>query len=313
MAQILDGRKLSEKIKDKVKADVAKLGQYGIEVGLGLLLVGDNPASKQYLNATLHACVKPGIKAHQFKLPDNVSINEVLNLVHSINKDERINGLLMFLPLPKRINARRVINEIAPDKDIDGLGSLSIGRLAADESTFQIFKQGDYESLYSGEFIPAVSSYLPCTPFGVIRLLEHYGVEIKGKHAVVVGKSLAVGKPLSLMLLVKEATVTVCHRETKDLKYFIRQADIICSATGIKGLIKEDMVKDGAVVVDIGINVLEDGTIVGDVDFAAVEKKASFITPVPGGVGPVTIAMLLENTVRSAQKGHYMKHPLIIG
>jgi methylenetetrahydrofolate dehydrogenase (NADP+)/methenyltetrahydrofolate cyclohydrolase len=313
MAKILDGRSLADRIKEKVKSDVGRLNQFGIEVGLGLLLVGENPASKEYLYATIKACGKVGVTAHQFKLPESASVNEILNVVHSINRDERMNGLLILLPLPKRINMRRVVNEIVPEKDIDGLGSLSIGRLAADESIFQIFRQKDYESLYSGQFMQAVSSYLPCTPFGVIRLLEHYGIEIKGRNAVVVGKSLAVGKPLSLMLLAKEATVTVCHRETKDLGYFTRQADILCTATGIKGLIKGEMVRDGAVIVDIGINVLDDGSIVGDVDFESVEKKASFITPVPGGVGPVTIAMLLENTVRSAQNNQFLKHPLTIG
>lgn len=313
MAKILDGRILAERIKGKVKSDIERLAQHGIEVGLGLLLVGENPASKEYLYATVKGCKKVGITAHQFKLPDGSSVNEILNVVHSINRDERMNGLLILLPLPKRINMRRVVNEIVPDKDIDGLGSLSIGKLAADESVFQIFRRGDYESLYSGDIMPAVSSYLPCTPFGVIRLLEHYGIEIRGKHAVVVSKSLAVGKPLSLMLLSKEATVTVCHRETKDLGYFTRQADIICSATGIRGLIKSEMVRAGAIVVDIGINVLEDGNIVGDVDFGPVAAKASFITPVPGGVGPVTIAMLLENTVRSAQNTQFLKHPLTIG
>ncbi len=313
MAIILDGRGLADQIKESVKNDVDKLRQDGIEVGLGLLLVGENPASKEYLYATIKSCRKVGITSHQVKLPDTTSVNEILNAVHSINGDERMNGLLILLPLPGRINMRRVVNEIIPEKDIDGLGALSIGRLAADESVFQIFRRGDYESLYSGGIVSAVSSYLPCTPFGVIRLLEHYGIEIKGKHAVVVGKSLAVGKPLSLMLLAKEATVTVCHRETRDLGYFTRQADIICSATGIRGLIKGEMVRDGAIVVDIGINVLDDGSIAGDVDFEPIMKKASFITPVPGGVGPVTIAMLLENTVRSAQNNRFLKHPLKIG
>ena len=167
--------------------------------------------------------------------------------------------------------------------------------------------------LHECGFLPTVSSFLPCTPFGVIRLLEHYDIELKGKHAVVVGKSLAVGKPLAHMLLAKGATVTVCHRETHDLGYFVRQADIICSATGIPGLIRGDMVKEGAVVVDIGIKVLDDGKIVGDVDFEPVEKKASFITPVPGGVGPVTISMLLENTLRSAQRNELLKSPLMTG
>jgi methylenetetrahydrofolate dehydrogenase (NADP+)/methenyltetrahydrofolate cyclohydrolase len=313
MAQIMDGKKLSDEIKKRVKSDVENLKQYGIDVGLGLLLVGENPSSRQYLSATLSACKKVGIQSYRYDLSEDASINELLNVVSSINRDERINGLLVLLPLPKRINMRRLVNETVPEKDIDGLGSLSVGRLAADESTFQIFKAGDYESLYKSESISAVSSFLPCTPFGVIRLIEYCGIEIKGKHAVVVGKSQAVGKPLSLMLLVKEATVTVCHKATVDLAYFTRQADILCTATGIKGLINGDMIKEGAVVVDIGINVLEDGSIVGDVDFKSVEKKASFITPVPGGVGPVTIAMLLENTVRSARNNQFLKHPLTMG
>ena len=309
----MNGRTLSDEIKKKVKKDVEVLTQHGIDVGLGLMLTGENPASRQYLNATLAACGKVGIKSYQYTLPESVSINEILNVVRTINHDERINGLLVLLPLPGRINPRRVVNEIVPEKDIDGLGSLSVGRLAADESTFQIFQRGDYESLYNRGTCSAVSSFLPCTPFGVIRLIEHSGINVKGKHAVVVGKSLAVGKPLALMLLAKEATVTVCHRETSDLAHYTRQGDIICTATGIRGLIKGDMIKEGAVVVDIGINVLGDGSIVGDVDFGSVEKKASFITPVPGGVGPVTIAMLLENTVRSAQNNQILKHPLMIG
>ncbi|VAX29790.1 Methenyltetrahydrofolate cyclohydrolase / Methylenetetrahydrofolate dehydrogenase (NADP+), partial [hydrothermal vent metagenome] len=288
MARIMDGRGLSDGIREKVKEDVGKLQQYGIAVGLGLLMVGEHPASRQYFFAIKKACSKVGVDTYQFKLPETASTNEILNVVHSINSDERINGLLVLFPLPGRINARRIVNEIATEKDVDGLGSLSVGRLAADESTLQIFKEGYYERLYECRFMPTVSSFLPCTPFGVIRLLEHYGIGIKGKHAVVVGKSLAVGRPLSLMLLAKEATVTVCHSETHDLGAFTRQADLLCTATGVRGLIKEDMVKEGVVVVDIGINVLDDGSIVGDVDFEPVEKKASLITPVPGGVGPVT-------------------------
>lgn len=311
MAQIMDGKKLSAGIRKKVEADVKTLAEYGIDVGLGLMIAGSDPASKEYLNATLAACDKVGITPFLYKFPDTVSVNEILNLVKAINNDERINGLLVLLPLPARINPRTVVNEIVPEKDVDGLGSLSVGKLAADESTFQIFRTGDYDTLYRQDALSPVPSFLPCTPFGVIRLLEDSGIEIKGKHAVVIGKSLAVGKPLSLMLLAKEATVTVCHKATANLAYFTKQADIICSATGIKGLIKADMVKKGAVVVDIGINVLEDGSIVGDVDFDAVEKKASFITPVPGGVGPVTIAMLLENTVRSAKTAQVPKHPFI--
>lgn len=310
MSHRMDGKKLSSEIKEKVKADVKTLESHGIDVGLGILRVDEDPASGQYLKATLSACKQVGVKPFQFNMPGTVSVNELVNVVHSVNSDERINGLLVLLPLPPRINSRVVVNEIIPEKDIDGLGSISVGKMAADESIAQIFQSGKYDSLYGGESHRAVSGFLPCTPFGVIRLLEHSGVEIKGKHAVVLGKSLAVGKPLSLMLLAKEATVTVCHKATVDLPSFTRKADIICSATGVRNLITSDMVNEGAVVVDIGINVLDDGTIVGDIDFESVEKKASYITPVPGGVGPVTIAMLLENTVRSARNNQFLNHPL---
>lgn len=309
MSNIMDGKKLADEIKARVRESVKSLNEFGIDVGLALLMVGDNPASEQYFLATLKACRKVGISTYEYRLPASTSINEILNIVYSINHDERINGLLMLFPLPRKMNSRRIVNSIVPEKDVDGLGSISVGRLAADESTFQLFQHKPH--VVMNQYMPALSSFLPCTPFGVIRLLEYYNVEIRGRHVVVIGKSLAVGKPLSLMFLAKEATVTVCHRETHDLGHHTRQADIICSATGVRGLIRGDMVKEGAVVVDIGINVLSDGTIVGDVDFEQVAKKASFITPVPGGVGPVTIAMLLENTVKSAQRSELMKSPFV--
>lgn len=312
MAVIMHGHPLAESIKEKVKEDIEKLNKTGIDVGLGLLIAGDVPASMQYFLAIIKACKRVGITTYTYTLPEDTSANSILHIVHKINNDARINGLLVLFPLPGRVNSRRIVNEIMPEKDIDGLGSLSVGRLAADESTFQIFKEGRYDLLYDGRAVPAISSFLPCTPFGVIRLIEHSGIGIKGKHAVVIGKSLAVGKPLSLMLLAKEATVTVCHKATPDLALFTHQADILCSATGVSGLIKGDMVKEGSTVVDIGINVLEDGRIVGDVDYESVEKRSSFITPVPGGVGPVTIAMLLENTVRSAQRDEFLKSPFML-
>ena len=312
MGVILDGKELAEEIKAEVKKDVEALNKTGIDVGIALLLVGDNPASIQYFKTTVGTCRKVGITAYEYRLPQTATLNEILNVVHSINADERISGLLLLMPLPARINARRVINSIVAEKDVDGLGAISVGRLAADESTFQLFKREDKDMLQNFNLLPSLSSFLPCTPYGVIRLLEYQGIEIKGKHAVIIGKSLAVGKPLSMMFLAKEATVSVCHRETPDLAHFTRQADILCSATGKAGLIRGSMVKKGAVVVDIGINMLKDGTITGDVDFQSVEKKASMITPVPGGVGPVTIAMLLENTVRSAQRNVMIKSPLTI-
>jgi methylenetetrahydrofolate dehydrogenase (NADP+)/methenyltetrahydrofolate cyclohydrolase len=294
MAIIMEGRTLANKIKERVKEDVLKIGEEGIKVGLGLLLVGENPSSEQYLRATLKACNETGIVPYEFRFSDNVSMNELLNTVQAINNDERIHGLLVFFPVPRKFNSRKLVNSIIPEKDVDGLGSVAIGKFAAEESTFQLYKEG---------FDPGLAKqfgFLPCTPFGVIRLLEHYNIPIEGRHAVVIGKSLAVGKPLSLMLLAKEATVTICHKKTYALKEITRQADILCVAAGRPGLVTEDMVKEGAVVVDIGINVLPDGRVCGDVDFENVSKKASFITPVPGGVGPVTIAMLLENTVKSA-------------
>lgn len=312
MRKIMDGKKLADEIKAQVKKDVGSLNKHGIDVGLALMLVGNNPASQQYFLATRKACKKVDIHTYEYRLPVTVATNEILNVVNSINQDERINGLLVLFPLPARINSRRIINAISTEKDVDGLGSVAIGRLAADESTFQIFHNHSFREFADMGRMPTISSFLPCTPHGVMRLLEFYGIEVKGKNAVVIGKSLAVGKPLSLMLLAKEATVTICHRGTGNIGNITRQADILCSATGVKGLIKGDMVKDGAVVVDIGINVLDDGRIVGDIDFESVAEKAGFITPVPGGVGPVTIAMLLENTVKSAQRSEWLKSPFMI-
>lgn len=309
MAVILDGKSLSAQIRAKVRQDVEKLTGEGLDVGLALVLVGDAPASKQYYDATIKAGKRVGIKLYEYLFDSNTSINEILNAIHSINRDERINGLLVLAPLPRRMNARRVVNAITPEKDIDGLGAISVGRLAAEESMYHIFSRREPEA--PCEALSA-TGFLPCTPFGVIRLLEHHNVPIKGRHAVVIGKSLAVGKPLSMMFLAKEATLTVCHKATEDLPFYTRQADILCTATGVKGLIRDDMVKEGAVVVDIGIHISPDGSIMGDVDFDPVSKKAGYITPVPGGVGPVTIAMLLENTVKSAQRNAILQSPFTI-
>lgn len=310
MDSTMDGRKLAEEIKERVTEGVAELKKQGIDVGLALLLEGENPASKQYFNAILKAGKKVGISVYEYKFPATASVNEILNIIHEINHDERISGLLILMPLPAGVNFRRVINAITPDKDIDGLGSISIGRLAAEESTFQLAT-----SLHVDEphhLMPTISGFLPCTPYGVMRLLDYFKVDVKGKNAVVIGKSLAVGKPLSLMLMAKDATVSVCHKLTSDLTAFTRTADIICVAAGKPDLITGDMVKEGVVVVDIGINVLPDGRIVGDANYESVSRKASLITPVPGGVGPVTIAMLLENTLVSARRNERMKSPFLL-
>jgi len=256
--------------------------------------VGEDRSSYMYYQAIQSAAARAGIDVYNHTMPATASLNELLNLIKTLNHDERANGILVFMPLPRHIDTRKVVNAIAPEKDIDGQGAISVGRLSADESTTQLFEPGFTLSVRS--------TFLPCTPYGVMRMLEHYGIDPKGKKVAIVGKSLAVGKPLAMMMLMREATVTVCHRETGDLGAETRQADILCSATGRPGLIKADMVKEGAVVVDIGITVLPDGKTVGDVDFNAVSKKTSFITPVPGGVGPVTIAILLKNTVISAKR-----------
>ena len=316
MAVIMDGRGLAGEIKERVRAEVERLRAAGVEVGLALMLMGDNPASKQYFLAIKRSAVSVGINVHEYTYPDTVSLNEILNAVHQINRDERINGLLVLFPLPGRINARRVVNAISPEKDIDGLGAMSVGRLAAEESVYQLFAGpsgpggANRQEDFTQSCIPM--SFLPCTPFGVIRLLERYGVAIKGKNAVILGRSLAVGKPLSLMLLSKEATVSVCHKATHNLASYLEMADIVCTATGVPGLITGGMIKAGAVVVDIGINVMPDGAIRGDLDFESVAARAGMLTPVPGGVGPVTIAMLLENTMKSARRNDALNSPLML-
>jgi len=294
MAQLMKGIELSSKILSAVKEETGRLAKHGIRPGLALVLVGEDKSSHMYYQAIQSSAARAGIDIFNHTLPAAVSLNEILNVIKTLNNDERANGILVFMPLPRHIDTRKVVNAIMPEKDVDGQGAISVGRLSADESTSQLFEPGFTLSVRS--------TFLPCTPYGVMRMLEHYHVEPKGKKVVIVGKSLAVGKPLAMMMLVKEATVAVCHRETKDLGLETRQADILCSATGRVGLIKADMVKEGAVVVDIGINVLDDGATVGDVDFDSVSKKASLITPVPGGVGPVTIAILLKNTVISAKR-----------
>jgi len=290
----MKGGELSSKIVSAVKEETSRLIQHGIRAGLALVLVGEDRSSFMYYQAIQSAAVRAGIDIFNHTLPSSSTLNEILNLIKTLNHDERANGILVFMPLPRHIDTRKIVNAIAPEKDVDGQGAISVGRLSADESTSQLFEPGFTLSVRA--------TFLPCTPYGVMRMLEQYGVEPKGKKVVIVGKSLAVGKPLAMMMLAREATVTVCHRETKDLGAETREADILCTATGRAGLIKADMVRDGAVVVDIGINVLSDGVTVGDVDFEAVSKKASLITPVPGGVGPVTIAILLKNTVISAKR-----------
>jgi len=288
-AKIIDGKQVAADMQAELKKEVAKLKKQGIVPGLGVILVGEDPASKSYVTAKERACEELGIYSDDNRLPADTTQQDLIALINRMNTDPKINGILVQLPLPKHLDESEVLLAINPDKDVDGFHPTNIGKMVAGQAAF-----------------------LPCTPHGVIQLLQRSGVKIEGSHVVIVGRSNIVGKPLANMLIQKNkdgnATVTVCHTRTADLAYHTRQADIIIAAAGRPNTITADMVKDGVVVIDVGVNRIEDKTakkgyrLVGDVDFEAVKEKASLITPVPGGVGPMTITMLLYNTVESAKK-----------
>ena len=290
-AKIIDGKQVAAEIRSELKGEVASLKESGIVPGLGVILVGADPASKSYVTAKEKACGEIGIFSDDNRLDADTTQEELLALVERMNKDPRINGILVQLPLPKHIDESAVLLAIDPDKDVDGFHPMNVGKMVVGEEAF-----------------------LPCTPHGVVQLLQRSGVETSGAHVVVVGRSNIVGQPVANMLLQKKdganATVTLCHTRTKDLGHFTRQADIIIAASGWPNTITADMVKEDAVVIDVGVNRVEDASrergyrLVGDVDFEAVKEKASLITPVPGGVGPMTITMLLYNTVESAKRAN---------
>lgn len=280
MAQIIDGKAISEKIRSEVKAETEKLiKEKGVTPGLAVVLVGENPASKVYVGSKEKACGEMGFYSEKHVLPATATQDELLALIDKMNKDKKIHGILVQLPLPKQINEDAVLEAISPAKDVDGFHPYNVGRLAVGKPLFQ-----------------------PCTPYGMIKMLEYSNISVEGKHAVIIGRSNIVGKPIALMLLQKSATVTICHSKTKDLKAEVKRADIVVAAIGKPEFVTGDMLKDGAVVLDVGINRLDSGKLVGDVDFASAEKVASAITPVPGGVGPMTIAMLMYNTLESAKR-----------
>ena len=280
MATIIDGKAISEKIRSEVKAETEKLiKEKGVTPGLAVVLVGDNPASKVYVGSKEKACGEMGFYSEKHVLPATASQDELLKLIDKLNKDKKIHGILVQLPLPKQINEDAVLEAISPEKDVDGFHPYNVGRLAIGKPLFQ-----------------------PCTPYGMIKMLEYSNISVEGKHAVVIGRSNIVGKPIALMLLQKSATVTICHSRTKDLKAEVKRADVVVAAIGKPEFVTGDMIKEGAVILDVGINRLESGKLVGDVDFASAEKVASAITPVPGGVGPMTIAMLMYNTLESAKR-----------
>ena len=274
-AVIMDGKALAEKVKAQICEKVSKLRR---QPGLAVILVGDNPASQVYVRNTERDCAQCGIMCYDYHLPQDASQEDVLDLVEKMNNYGAVDGILVQLPLPEQIDERVVLEAIAPDKDVDAFHPENVGRIM----------QGQ-------------AYYKPCTPAGVMEILHEYGIDPGGKHCVVVGRSNIVGKPMAMLLLHENATVTICHSRTPDLKAQCRQADILVSAVGKTGLITADMVKPGAVVIDVAMNRNEAGKLCGDVDFAAVSQVASYITPVPGGVGPMTRAMLMENTYKAAK------------
>lgn len=275
-AVIMDGKALAEKVKAQIREKVSKLRR---QPGLAVILVGDNPASQVYVRNKERDCAQCGIMCYDYHLPQDATQEDVLDLVEKMNNYGAVDGILVQLPLPEQIDERVVLEAIAPDKDVDAFHPENVGRIM----------QGQ-------------AYYKPCTPAGVMEILHEYGIDPGGKHCVVVGRSNIVGKPMAMLLLHENATVTICHSRTPDLKAQCRQADILVSAVGKTGLITADMVKPGAVVIDVAMNRNAEGKLCGDVDYASVEPKASYITPVPGGVGPMTRAMLMKNTLLAAKK-----------
>lgn len=279
-ATTIDGRAVSQKIKEQVKMRVERLKEQGVIPGLAVVLVGEDSASHTYVKNKKKTCEALGMRSDLHQFPDTLTEAELLSTIEELNNDPQIHGILVQLPLPAQIDEFKVILAIDPAKDVDGFHPISVGNMMIGKEAF-----------------------LPCTPHGIMKLLEHYDINPAGKHTVVIGRSNIVGKPVGQLMLQKDATVTYCHSKTTDLASFTRQADILVSAIGRAKLIDQSFIKPGAVVIDVGMNRDENGKLCGDVDFADVSQKASFLTPVPGGVGPMTIAMLMENTVQSAENG----------
>ncbi len=281
--KLIDGKIISASVKERVKGEVALLKEQGITTGLAVIIVGEDPASKVYVSNKKKACEDLGIISEEYALPENTTQEELLKLIDELNKKSSINGILCQLPLPRHLDEQAVINAILPEKDVDAFHPQNVGKIML----------GDYD-------------FVPCTPAGIMEMLQYENIDIEGKTCVVIGRSNIVGKPMGMLLLHKNGTVTICHSRTKDLASVCREADILVAAVGRPNFVTADMVKEGAVVIDVGINRV-DGKLVGDVDFNAVKDKCSAITPVPGGVGPMTIAMLMQNTLTAAKKQNKIK------
>ncbi len=279
MAVILDGKETARKTREKLKAKVEKIKEKGVSPKLAVIMVGDDGASKIYVRNKSKACEELGIEYEEFLLGDETSQEELLELIQSLNERQDVHGILLQSPIPKHLDINEAFRTIKPEKDVDGFNPVNVGKLVLGQETF-----------------------ISCTPFGIIKMLEEYNIPIEGKNAVVIGRSNIVGKPMLQCLLNKHATVTICHSRTKNLEEVTKNADILVAAIGKAKFVTEKMVKPGAVVIDVGINRNEEGKVCGDVDFERVKNIASYITPVPGGVGPMTIAMLMTNIVKAASK-----------
>ena len=281
MAKILSGKEVSARIKEKLKAEAAALTEKGVTPGLAVVIVGNDPASKVYVGRKEAMCAELGMYSEKYALPEDTAQSELLALIEKLNSDPNIHGILVQLPLPEPLDEKAVIAAIAPQKDVDAFHPVNVGKIMI----------GDYD-------------FVPCTPAGIMELIAESGVEVEGKNCVVIGRSNIVGKPMSMLLLHKNGTVTICHSRTKNLAEITRNADILVAAVGRAHFVTADMVKPGAVVIDVGMNRLEDGKLAGDVDFDAVEPIAAAITPVPGGVGPMTISMLMRNTLTATKRAY---------
>ena len=279
MAKLINGKVISQAVKDRICAEVAELKAAGTTPGLAVIIVGNDPASEVYVGSKERTCNELGMYSEKYALPADTTEDELLKLIDKLNRDPKIHGILCQLPLPKHLDEKSVINAIAPEKDVDAFHPQNVGRIMI----------GDYD-------------FLPCTPAGIMEMFKYENIETRGKHCVVIGRSNIVGKPMAMLMLHADSTVTVCHSKTENLKEICRQADILIAAVGKARFVTADMVKPGAVVIDVGMNRPEGGKLCGDVDFENVEPLCSAITPVPGGVGPMTIATLMQNTLNAAKR-----------
>ena len=278
MAIIIKGKEVAQKIRNNLKEEVSELKKNGKTLKFAVIMVGDNSASKIYIKNKSKACEEVGIDCEEYILNSNIEMNELLELIKTLNNREDIHGILLQSPIPAHLDIEEAFRTISPEKDVDGFNPVNVGKLSLNQDTF-----------------------VSCTPYGIMKMFEEYKIDLEGKDVVIIGRSNIVGKPLIQCCLNNNATVTVCHSRTKNLKEHVKRADVVIAAIGKSKFITEDMIKDGAVVIDVGINRGEDGKLTGDVDFENVEKKVSYITPVPGGVGPMTIAMLMNNVIKATQ------------